>query len=268
MINRLRAKCVAGVLATLCCAPVFASATASVEMSSFSYTLYDLNPLDSVLPSLTLSSSGLGGYAIALTTSESVSDWYPGLFQGASASVTNAEGHAVAGVAGTGSFELQGLSASATSTGAETQAAAWTGYVRFDLSPGSLVSFSSVVSATAATSASTLGDVRSGASGHISVDGAAWPGGWQWSSVNAWANSYQGPPDQSINGQVLTVFFANPSPGSLSGEFSAYVSATAISPVPEPAAFALAISGLSVVGLGRRTRDRMRRREQGLQPSV
>lgn len=209
----LRLAPIAAAAALLAAAPAFAASSASATLGPITVTLYDLNPLDGIAPSLSFSTEtyGYGDYAYA-SAYDTYTAQYPGSyaygtlpFELISVSAAVSTATAAASVGGTGVAQGATLSASGTAQGTTapgafnyqyssfnaTVYAPYYYYQSFTLSAGTLA----VITASAALSTQTTntfdpyvtyGYESASASVGLSVSGAGVTGtGSQSSSDSA-----------------------------------------------------------------------------------
>ena len=249
------AACVLAISST----SALASAQSSVVLSGVSFTLIDLNPLDGISPSFSFLSSA-GNTLLSVTATEtglgtdSASRDRVGTFSFSRDLLTD-----LVNASATGSIQGYNMSVtgSASTAGTSYNASAFTGStsaLNISLSANSLLLIqadaSLLASSTYGDSASAAATLKlsysygSGASA-VSVQDA------KSKSLNIGAQGG----NQSAH-DILSTAFLNTSGQTQKGVFSlsASVAGQAVTQVPEPETYALAIAGLGVAGLLARRR--------------
>lgn len=281
-----------GVLAAATAAPAMAAVSASASISDLTITLYDLNPLDGIAPTISWSNPS---YDVNYGTSTSASAYGPygasntynyvpfGEANSSAASIYNASANAsIAASASPGAPSwLYSASGSASATAPNSSkgfnAAAQNGYFGssiFSLSANTAVVFQAHASTQA--TASVGYDFLSGqneyvsAQAFMSVNGSGASGNGNQSSSDSTASTIQnyywgnGFPANSQSSVTLAGSFVNTSSASLAGAFQLgvnvsgstnVVSAAAIAAVPEPENYAMFLAGLGLIGAMARRRQ-------------
>lgn len=246
----------AAAAAALAAAPAAqAAASAEAFISTVTFTLYDLDPLDDIAPAITFFGEFSQSYAGANNANDST---FATLFyQPTGASV--ADGTA-SGSAGTGPGGAFGNASVLGDLGnGDANYAQGTGLfgAQFEVTPWTGVVITTAFVGTATTTLGVVGNAAeyAQANGSFSLD-IFTDNGWEYHTANrsAWANyqwdgnGYTGM-TQSFQGNVR-LSYANLSDTTVSGFFSARAEAYAQSmvPVPEPGTYALLLAGLAGVG--------------------
>lgn len=190
-----------------------AVATAEIDWSTFGWVLYDLDPLDSITPSITFDNqySSVDAWSRQSASSNYSSDWVTFI----SAISPSAE-----------------ATADANKLHAESGYGSEAGFNRganFALSPMTLVIFRANATVFASSSAIAFAAL------YIQGPGANGTG-WQYSSSEFYGT----------NSGTLTTSFLNMTNDNMFGDIGLYGSASA--PVPEPENYALMLAGLGLVG--------------------
>ncbi|MBS1143272.1 MAG: hypothetical protein H6R14_678 [Proteobacteria bacterium] len=280
-----RKLALAGVMAAAFATPALAAVSASATVSDFSITLYDLNPLDGIMPTITWSSISADPN-MATNTSASVSGPY---------SASNTYNYTPIGVLNTSTATISDATATATINGnmlsasgsATATSASWQNrsfsagarhgdYVsNFILSANTAAIFTANVTtlasvtvgydplsgqSEAASANITMSVSGNGASGNGSQNSSdslsASAGGWWW---------YPTLPLTQSNSAILAGSFVNTSAGDLSGAFqlgatvngytNVVASAVSVTAVPEPESYAMFLAGLGLIGAVARRRQ-------------
>lgn len=283
---------VAAALAGVAAAPAVAGSSASASIGPFTVTLYDLNPVDALAPSITFHTDfgGQGSFASSSAIdpaagSQSGSGWSLTAFGPASSSsavgLASATGSVSGTLAGGISFAAAGAAQGSVVPGWATQfsaSAASSNYypgLSFDLSPFTLVVFSSTASlqatttlgmdpssyvsesANASVSLSISGPSPSGSGSQVSNDShslyASYVGMYDY---NTGTFVYSGQ-SFSLDDVALSASFTNYTAALMTGNLNVSASvagSTPMQPVPEPGTVAMLMAGLATVAFVARRR--------------
>lgn len=255
----------------LCAISAFAESSASASLSNIMITLYDLDPLDGIAPSVIFSDVNGSSTQVAQTTRTPFSQTQNSGFSGSdfgtvSSSVSGSVAQAAAAISGD-AFAGTGLATASGSSGAGDAVStialaniADTGAVSsFTLSANTVLS----ISAAASLSASATNDSFSGITVALQLAGTV-DGIFETDSANfaTDAGLTDGYPADSVAGGDFDVSFANATASPVTGFFVGYIyvvtesfdAAAPPPPMPEPSTLALMGVGLAAIGLARRRR--------------
>lgn len=254
---KLAALAAAGLLAAVPSA--HATATATATLTNFHYQVFDLDPNDGIAAAVTFASGASVSASASHTDGTTVSDSQnangaigsalsvSALLGGSSASSLTTAGDPA------GADLWPGAWSSASAAGAHNSAngVAWLVASSFTLTPHTLLVFSGTPSGVkAATTA--LGEAAY-ASASVQISDA---GNTQYANGRAYANVYADGATASWLPAFISASFSNLTNADVTGFAYAYASTSAlgVAAIPEPASYALMVTGLLTVGLAVRRR--------------
>jgi hypothetical protein len=280
-----RKMVLAGVIAAAFATPALAAVSASATISDFTITLYDLNPLDGIVPTISWSSVSGVDPNMATYTSANVSGPYGGssTFNYTPIGALNSSTAAIYNATATANITASSVSASgsATATSSSWQSKSFSANAQnyyyygsnFILSANTAVVFQANASTQATATvgydyATGQGETAS-ANAFMTVSGTGASGNGNQSSTDNLSSSaggyywwYPTPPLTQSNSAVLAGAFVNTSAGKLTGSFqlganvngNTSVVAAAVAAVPEPESYAMFLAGLGLIGAMARRR--------------
>ncbi|UCV21921.1 PEP-CTERM sorting domain-containing protein [Ferribacterium limneticum] len=265
--------------------PAMAAVSASATISDFTITLYDLNPLDGIVPTITWANVSGIDPNMATYTNANVSGQYGtsytnnympvGEVNSSMASIFNA---AASATITTNSLSASG-SATATSAGGNgksftASAQNYNGGGSFQLSANTAVVFqanaSTQASSTVGYDSSTGNGESASANAVMTVNGVGASGNGSQNSYDTTSSFvgnyywwYPNSPSTQSTSVTLAGAFVNMSAGLLTGTIqlganasgSTNVVASAIAAVPEPESYAMFLAGLGLIGAMARRRQ-------------
>ena len=274
---------IAAAIAAIAATPAFAASSSSASLNNFQVTLIDLDPLDSIIPSIIWGSNNQ-----SYNFSNVIGDVYDSrasnlqyfnvlgasAFDPISGSASTALSQSAASVTGSGSFNdsVSQANGSAQGNGTSYRAEAWaTGYYAYNsytLSANTLVIFSATASTHVTTtvgqdafgseSAQALAQLYTFGSGPGTTSGGSQNSIDYLQSIasSVWNGvGYDG--QDNFDTQLLQVTYTNLTGANKVGFFSAkdYVNGYSyIQAVPEPETYAMLLAGLGLVGFTARRR--------------
>ncbi len=253
---RMRTPALAAALAALAAAPsAQAAASAEAFISTVSITLYDLDPLDDIAPSISFFGEYSQSYAWANDATDSA---FTALFyQPTGASLTDGTASGSAGTGPGGAFGNASVLGDLGNGDANYGQATGLFGAQFEVAPWTGVVITTAFVGTATTTLGIVGNAAeyAQADGNLRLDIFV-DNGWEahsasrsvWASYQWDDNGYTGM-TQSLQGNVR-LSYANLSDAAVFGQFTAGAVAYAQSmmPVPEPGTYALMLAGLAAVG--------------------
>ena len=220
------------------------AATASVDWSTLTITLYDLDPLDGIAPSFSWTDQSTQVFSFAESEAfDTVADWTSAL----SAQLNQTFAQADASTLATQSTQVAGSTSLFGNATAER-------YAGFSISANTLA----LISVSGSYAVSTDGP-EDYAYAYVGLNtwgpGATGVGEQEnYSGIGSYLESLGQAPDAQSG--IMSVTFANLTNAVMSGEFSASVSAgTTVAAVPEPGSYAMFLAGLGLMGLVARRRS-------------
>jgi len=278
-----------GAIAVAFATPAMAAVSASATISDFTITLYDLNPLDGILPTITWSSVSVDPN-MATHTIASVNGPYgaSNTYNYTPIGVLNTSTAATSNATATATINGNSMSASGSAT-ATTIMPNWQGQSfnstaqnndyyggNFILSANTAVVFKANVTtqANATVGYDSLSGQNESASANVSmtVSGKGASGNGSQSSTDSLASSaggnywwYPAPQLTQSNSAIMAGSFVNTSAGNLTGAFllsanvtgntNVVASAVSVTAVPEPETYAMFLAGLGLIGAVARRRQ-------------